>query len=265
MSLFDIHVGAYMSQPVHTVSVTDSLPAVSRRLRELELSSLAVVDGGELAGIITYSDLLRVGRQNPGGGMEASLVLPDQPVAEFMVRDVVSVQADASLRDAARLMVERRIHRVYVLASNELVGVLSTRDLMAAVGDTQLKTPALVYSSRPVLTAMAMESVDDVTDKLAKARVTGVVVVDESNWPLGVFSQREALIAGGRPGGMPVELVMERRLLTVPATMALHRVAAQAASNKVRRVVFLDKDGADAIMTGLDFARVVIEETPPER
>jgi len=55
------------------------------------------------------------------------------PVSELMTRDIVGIERDASLAEAARLMRGRRIHRLLVTNRGVLVGIVSSLDLLEAV------------------------------------------------------------------------------------------------------------------------------------
>lgn len=52
-------------------------------------------------------------------------------VRELMTKDVVSVRPEASLREAAALLVEHRVSGLPVVRGNEVVGVLSEADIVA--------------------------------------------------------------------------------------------------------------------------------------
>lgn len=51
--------------------------------------------------------------------------------SEIMITDVVTIGPDAALSEAARCMIERRIHRLPVLEGQRLVGIVSAFDFMA--------------------------------------------------------------------------------------------------------------------------------------
>ena len=62
MSNFEVPVELYMKSPVQSVSGADTLETARKRLEELRISSLAVVDDAErLTGVISMTDLIRVG------------------------------------------------------------------------------------------------------------------------------------------------------------------------------------------------------------
>jgi CBS domain-containing protein len=59
--------------------------------------------------------------------------LDEHTVSEVMTRAVFSVDADASVQEAADLMERERIHRVLVKENGRLAGVLSAWDVVRAV------------------------------------------------------------------------------------------------------------------------------------
>ena len=103
MANFDIPVSRYMKAPVHTIHVDSPLQTAHERLHELAISCLAVVDdSAQLVGVISRSDLLRVGRRE---AMERSekgpwprlvqdhlLRWPEQSLGDLMTRDVLCVE-----------------------------------------------------------------------------------------------------------------------------------------------------------------------------
>jgi len=58
----------------------------------------------------------------------------DVKVCEIMSTNLVTVDPDASIRDAARLMSSHKIRRLPVLKQNHLVGILVATDLVRNVG-----------------------------------------------------------------------------------------------------------------------------------
>jgi CBS domain-containing protein len=256
VSNFQVPVELFMSSPVHTVRPDEDLREAQRRLDGLSISSLAVVDDdGELVGVISMTDLIRVGRRQAGSrGKAALLTLPEMPVSRRMSTDVVTLGPQETVATAARRMVKGRLHRVFVEESGRLVGVLSTKDLMLAIRDKRMKNPISEWMSSPIFTIRSEEPVSLAAERLERARVTGLVVV-EDDWPVGVFTQREALEARDRERHTPVEEVMSAALLALDVDTPMHRAAAQAAATKVRRIIAVRGKRLEGILTGIDFAR----------
>lgn len=254
-------VTRHMSSPVHTVAAATPLPRVHEELEAHRVSSLAVVeDDGRLAGVVTRTDLLRVGQRETGRRPGSPLLsFPDQPVSEVMTRDVVTVTPLTNLRLAGQKMVSGRLHRVFVVEEEGggLRGVVSTRDVMNAVAEARLRLPLSDHMSHPVFTIRAEEPVGMATERLGKAQVQGLVVVDDG-WPVGLFTQVESLLSSAASRDTPVEEVMSPSLVCMQQDTPLYRAAQQAAATSVRRVLALNKREVVGIMSGLDFVRAIL-------
>ena len=259
MANFGVPAHMYMSSPLASVHQGDSLDDVHRRLQESGFSALPVVyDGGHVIGVLSRSDLIRLGiRESANPTPSPLLVFPDRTAGDDMTPVPTAVSTDAPLSEVADIMIEDRVHRVFVEGEDgRTTGVVTTRDLMRAIADKRVSQPLSELMSSPVFTIRAAEPVSMATERLGKARVTGLVVVDES-WPVGVFSQVEAVDARDVRRETAVEDVMSPAILILDGRTPIHRAAAQAASMDVRRIVVIDGDDTVGIVTGLDFARVV--------
>ncbi len=111
----------------------DVLDGIAQRMTDDDISALVVVNTpGDLAGIISRSDLLRAYMESP----ESWRTLP---VEAYMTRDVVTVAPTARLLDAAKLMLGKHIHRVVVVregeAGNIPIAVISDSDLVCDMAD----------------------------------------------------------------------------------------------------------------------------------
>lgn len=243
MTNFKTPVHEYMSQPV--ITMDKSLPGAdaSRRLEEAGISAAGITDGGpRIVGVVSRTDLLAA---------EST----DTPVGELMTADPLTVSSDTPLDGAASLMLDKRVHRLFVEKDGVVIGVLSTRDLMQAVADKQVKTPAIEIATKSIIRVRPNDPVALAVDRLEKANKHGLVVA-EDRWPLGIFSQREALAARATDPKTPVEQAMNLRVLSVPPRLPVYRVAQQALQLGVRRVLLVEDDIAGVIST-FDFARVV--------
>jgi predicted transcriptional regulator len=254
-------VEMYMSTPVHRVDCETPLPVVNAMLGAHQVSSVAVVDArGALVGVVSRTDLIQVGRSGAGRRpRSAVLTLPDRPAESVMSTHVATVAPDDSVRAAAALMLERRVHRVFVVDAGEIVGVLSTKDVMVAVSHEKVRLPIERFMSAPVFTIRASEPIALGIERLERAHVSGVVVVDDG-WPVGVFTQAESIASADMPRNTPIEEVMCPAMLCMNVDTQVHRAAAQAAATRARRVIATAEQGMKGILTGLDFARATQEE-----
>ncbi len=138
-------VKQFMTQRVTCLSADDTIQQAIERMSEERLAALPVVDYSDLClGILSRSDLadLFVGMNQALDSISESEIsfsvdYPDgfgTQVREFMNPEVVSITADRSLLEAARMMAQNHIHHLPVIEeSGKLVGIISTLDIARAV------------------------------------------------------------------------------------------------------------------------------------
>jgi predicted transcriptional regulator len=173
-----------------------------------------------------------------------------------MTTKLVTLTSDKALRDAALEMLRDAVHRVLVTEASRLIGVISTLDLAAAVHAARIESPISAWMTSPAVTVEASQPVAEAVDRLARQHLSAVIVA-EDGWPVGTFSQVEALAARDLPRDTPVEAVMDSALICLPSSMRVFRAAAHASQLDVRRVIVTMAHEMVGVIGGLDFARIV--------
>ncbi len=104
----------------------------ARQMRDAGVSSLGVVEGEALTGIVTVRDL--------SNRVLAEGRAPDTPVGQVMTPDPVTLPPGALGSDILHLMLERRIGHLPVVEGGRLVGMVTQTDLtrFQAVSSAQL-------------------------------------------------------------------------------------------------------------------------------
>jgi CBS domain-containing protein len=244
-------VAEYMSKRVQTITPTEDLAAAQHRLDTYNISSLGVLDEhGALCGVLSRTDLLRAARTSHGQLLTHS-------VWSFMTPSPVTVSPGDSLRSAASLMIERRIHRVFVTSPQGLVGVLSTKDLVRAVKDSRDASPIEQHMTAPVMTVESQAPISAASAQLGHAKIHGLVVV-EDEWPVGLYTQVEALQAATLDPQTPVEQAMSYALLCLPTSTPLYRAAAHSLELEIRRILAVEHRQTRGILTDFDLARTLL-------
>lgn len=253
MANFEMPVTEYMSSPVETMLIGESLIVANAMFSEQGVSALGVVDdAGELKGVVSRTDVLHAAVFSHG----ETFRVPDRAVEEIMKSPALQVSTDAPLAEAAKLMLKNHVHRIFVTRAGKPQGVVSTRDLMRAVREKRIKTPISEIASGSVVKIKAEDPIAMAVDRLELSNKQGLVVV-EGDFPVGIFDQACALEARRLPPSTAVENAMNVRILILPAAMGLGRAAEQASGMNVRRILIEDDRGVTGIVGGLDFARVM--------
>ncbi|HWO41335.1 MAG TPA: CBS domain-containing protein [Candidatus Eisenbacteria bacterium] len=113
-------VGDRMTKHPSTVFPGDTLAQAQDKLRAGGFRQLPVVENGRLLGILTDRDLRAHGR---------NIVAK---VQSAMTSEVITVSPETPIEEAARLLLKQKIGALPVLERNELVGIISTSDILRA-------------------------------------------------------------------------------------------------------------------------------------
>jgi len=110
-------------------------------------------------------------------------------------REIFYVQAEQSVREAARYMTERRVGAVSVLEGTRLVGILSERDIMARVVARERdpdRTTVAEVMTRDLVVAKDTDSHEEGLRKMKQAGCRHLPVV-EGDRLVGMIAQRDLL------------------------------------------------------------------------
>jgi len=114
-----------MTVDVKTISPGSTIQQAGKIMSQAGIGSLIVVEKEMLAGMLTEGDIIRK--------VVAKNMLPSKTnVDDVMTTEVVAVGPDTSIEDAANAMTERRVKRLPVVTENQLVGIISAMDIVAA-------------------------------------------------------------------------------------------------------------------------------------
>ncbi|MFB6109471.1 MAG: CBS domain-containing protein [Halodesulfurarchaeum sp.] len=112
-----------MTTDLVTVELGETLDAAVEQMLANRTGSVLIVDGSEPSGIITETDVLAA-----GFGTERPFT--DVPVSRAMSPNLVTIGPEADEREALSTMKEYGIKKLVVTEDGELVGILTTTDLV---------------------------------------------------------------------------------------------------------------------------------------
>lgn len=142
-----------MSSSVIVCSPEDSISSVAQLLKKEDISGVPVVSAGNVMGIVSEGDLLKLLEIPEHGGLwlpspfevieipirelisweDTKKMLSDvgsKPVSEIMEKDIFTVSLESSVEDASRLMTKHKVNRLPVLDDDKLVGIITRGDII---------------------------------------------------------------------------------------------------------------------------------------
>ncbi len=161
-----------MGKDVKTVTPDLPFADLERRFVADGVSGFPVVDEGAIRGVVSASDVLAHACAARSDVEMKTAFYEDDPHTEFgsvsgdwvsaevgkrtdhlHVRDlmnphVISVKSDILIHDVARLMTEEKIHRVLVIDDKQLVGMISSTDIVRACGNPNID---ISFTAPPIM------------------------------------------------------------------------------------------------------------------
>ncbi len=96
--------------------------------------------------------------------------------------NVWSVNSFTPVRDALKLMAEKKIGAVVVIQGGEIAGIFSERDFARksiSIPDFSMSTPVNALMSRPVYYVLPSQSIEECMSVMTEKRVRHLPVLDE--------------------------------------------------------------------------------------
>jgi CBS domain-containing protein len=124
----DMHVGLLLEKRDRQVISCQDGTTVREAVAVLaaeRIGALPVMAGGEVAGIFSERDLLRLVHQ---GGSD----MLDRPVCDVMTAPAITITPDMPVLHALSLMTQRRVRHLPVVSEGRMVGFVSIGDLVKA-------------------------------------------------------------------------------------------------------------------------------------
>ena len=129
-----------MTKDVVSIGVNNSVFEAAELMSSNRVGCLVIMDGEVPIGIVTERDIVR--------RVVAKKLPLDAKVSEIMSKSLITVDPDASLKEAARLMSSNKIRRLPVLKQNRLVGIVVASDFVRNLGKKSVSEEILEAMGR---------------------------------------------------------------------------------------------------------------------
>ena len=110
-------------------------------------------------------------------------------IAEVMTRNPITLDINASMRDALDLIGKNKISGAPVTRDGKLIGILSTEDLIRSLRDGRIDRKVTVYMTQNVITVHEYDQVVEALKIFAKTKVGRLPVVDINNKLIGILTK----------------------------------------------------------------------------
>ncbi len=161
-------VKSRMSHPVIFIRPDEPIMEALQLMQRERIRRLPVVKDGRLVGIISDKDLLHASPSDATSlsVWEINYLVSKITVRDVMTREVLTVNEDTPIEEAARVMADNKIGGLPVMSNGQVVGLITETDLfkifleMMGARDKGVRVTALVPDRRGELAALTQAIAD---------------------------------------------------------------------------------------------------------
>jgi len=184
-----MNVADVMSSPVYVINVDEPVSHARKLMLRHRISTLLVLNEGKMVGIVTKSDITnRLAQAEP---LWRRRPIDQIPIKMLMTESVITIYPEASISQAATLMLENRVHNIPVV-KNGIVGIITRTDLVRYVAENaeEIKTKIAKLMTDEIVSVHRHHTINHVIDEMNRNEIERVVVKDDAGKPVGIISRK---------------------------------------------------------------------------
>ncbi|MBN2331166.1 MAG: CBS domain-containing protein [Candidatus Aenigmarchaeota archaeon] len=172
-----------MNRNVKTLGPEDTVKHAAEKMSRYWMGSIVIVEGKKVVGIVTERDIL------------SKLVLHGKnpssiKIKEIMSGNVITIEENKTIEDAVKLMKANDIKKLPVMNKGNLVGIITTTDIITAM-DEEIKDGVNLESYRDLKVLVRRHSID-LKSETAKNQVL-TFLMSNSLFPMDSISVTKAV------------------------------------------------------------------------
>ena len=267
-------VGDFMHRYLEVIPPETTIVEAAERMREKSLGSLlveatdAVGRMSRRSGIVTETDLTR---KVLAKGMDPSLTMVDR----IMTSPLLTITPDRPMLDASHLMEANHIRYLCVSDKDEIVGIISMRDLARHFVDSEggpIRDLENVYRPLSVLMRATMETIASERTVLEAARTMaekriGSLLVIEAGEMVGIVTETDVVkkvIGACLPASSTsVGAVMNYPLIQIDINRTVRDASRLMAEQRIRHLAVTEDNKIVGLLSVRDLVKMVSVRDKP--
>jgi len=185
-----MNVADIMSSPVYVINADEPVSHARKLMLRHRISTLLVLNEGKMVGIVTKSDIAnRLAQAEP---LWRRRPIDQVPIKLLMTESVITIYPEASISQAAALMLENRVHNIPVV-KNDIVGIVTRTDLVRYVAENEeeIKTKIPKLMTEDIISVHRHHTINHVIDEMNRNEIERVIVKDDAGKPVGIISSKD--------------------------------------------------------------------------
>lgn len=121
-----------MTTDLITLNISDKLEVAEKLFREHKIRHIPVTKNKEIVGMLSYSDLLRLSFADVTNDEENidAFIYDMFTIKQVMAKNLTIISPDLTIKQVAELLSKKEFHALPVVKGYELVGIVTTTDLI---------------------------------------------------------------------------------------------------------------------------------------
>jgi acetoin utilization protein AcuB len=126
-------VSTIMTKNIIALTRSDDLERAEMLFKRYNIKHIPVVSRDMIIGMLSYTDLMRISYAETSSKADnkvESVVYNMFSIEQAMVKDVVTVSSDTTIKEVSKILAAQNFHSLPVVDNDTLVGMVTTTDLL---------------------------------------------------------------------------------------------------------------------------------------
>lgn len=177
----------YMSSPIYVIERNEPIQRARNLMFKYEVGRLPVMEEGRLVGIVTKYDITN--RLNQAAPEWRRRPIDKVPIQVVMTECPITIFPDATMSQAAELMVENGISGLPVERDGEIVGMITSRDMIRYFAEQDIKAKVGDLMNREIVSVHRHHTIAHVLDEMNLQGASRALVYEDNMSPVGIITR----------------------------------------------------------------------------
>ncbi|MDH3384765.1 MAG: CBS domain-containing protein [Nitrosopumilus sp.] len=179
-----LSISEISNKPI-TILKSSTVSDIIKKLLELKLSRLIVVESGKPVGIITEKDIgLFLFSENSMRGLD------DIPISKIM-KPILFIEEKLTPKESAKIMIDKGVSSLTIGSPENITGIFTKTDLVKYYLDNPSEKKIFDYMTHDYVYTHSAAPLYKVVKKMLENKVSRIIVKNQNEEPTGVISFRD--------------------------------------------------------------------------
>ena len=177
----------YMSAPIYVIERNEPIQRARNLMFKYSIGRLPVMDEGRLVGIVTKYDITN--RLNQAAPEWRRRPIDNVPIQVVMTEKPITIFPDATMPQAAELLIENDISGLPVERDSQIAGMITSRDMMRYFSEQDIKATVGDLMTRNILGVHRHHTIGHVLEEMNVQGQSRALVYEDNNTPVGIVTR----------------------------------------------------------------------------